>query len=161
MPSIGSGVREIRAKDVSGIYRAVYVTKIAGKVHVLLAFQKRRPRKTSTSRSNAFVKSPEEGEDRMVNTQEFASVWDALYNDPIQARAMERCSLLMFEVQDWIEKGKWSQAEVAKKLGITQPRASELINSKVDKFSLEALLGFLDKIGADVQIKVDKPKKAA
>lgn len=41
MPSIGSGVREIRAKDVSGIYRAVYVTKIAGKVHVLHAFQKK------------------------------------------------------------------------------------------------------------------------
>ncbi len=96
----------------------------------------------------------------MVKTQEFASVWEALYDNPIQARAMERRSLLMFEVQDWIEKGKWSQAEITRKLGITQPRASELINSKVDKFSLEALLGFLDKIGADVHIKVDKPKKA-
>lgn len=41
MPSIGSGVREIRAKDVSGIYRAVYVAKIAGKVHVVHAFQKK------------------------------------------------------------------------------------------------------------------------
>jgi phage-related protein len=41
MPSIGAGVREIRAKDVSGIYRAVYVAKIAGKVHVLHAFQKK------------------------------------------------------------------------------------------------------------------------
>lgn len=97
----------------------------------------------------------------MVKTQEFASVLDALYDDPKQARAMERRSLLMFEVQDWIEKGKWSQAEVAKRLGITQPRASELINSKVDKFSLEALLAFLDTIGADVRIKVDKPKKKA
>ncbi|MBK1867862.1 XRE family transcriptional regulator [Aestuariivirga sp. YIM B02566] len=66
----------------------------------------------------------------------------------------------IYRAVDWIEKGKWSQAEVAKKLGITQPRSSEFINSKVDKFSLEALLGFLDKIGADVHIKVDKAKKA-
>lgn len=41
MPSIGSGVREIRAKDVSGICRAMYVAKIAGKVHVVHAFQKK------------------------------------------------------------------------------------------------------------------------
>lgn len=45
MPSIGSGVREIRAKDVSGIYRAVYVAKIAGKVHVVHAFQKKTAQK--------------------------------------------------------------------------------------------------------------------
>lgn len=41
MSSIGPGVRELRAKDASGIYRIIYVVKIADKVHVLHAFQKK------------------------------------------------------------------------------------------------------------------------
>ena len=41
MPSIGPGVRELRAQDASGAFRVVYVVKVADKVHVLHAFQKK------------------------------------------------------------------------------------------------------------------------
>jgi phage-related protein len=41
MPSIGPGVRELRTQEASGAYRVVYVAKIAEKVHVLHAFQKK------------------------------------------------------------------------------------------------------------------------
>lgn len=41
MPSIGKGVREIRVRERSGAFRVIYVTKIAGAVHVLHAFQKK------------------------------------------------------------------------------------------------------------------------
>lgn len=41
MPSVGAGVRELRAQEASGVYRVVYVAKIAEKVHVLHAFQKK------------------------------------------------------------------------------------------------------------------------
>lgn len=41
MPSVGPGVRELRAQEASGQYRVVYVVKIAEKVHVLHAFQKK------------------------------------------------------------------------------------------------------------------------
>ena len=41
MPSVGPGVRELRAQEANGVYRVVYVAKIAEKVHVLHAFQKK------------------------------------------------------------------------------------------------------------------------
>lgn len=41
MPSVGPGVRELRTQETSGAFRAIYVVKIADKVLVLHAFQKR------------------------------------------------------------------------------------------------------------------------
>lgn len=41
MKSIGAGVREIRVKDKSGIYRTIYTTKIGELVYVLHAFKKK------------------------------------------------------------------------------------------------------------------------
>lgn len=46
MPSIGSGVIEIRQKDESGIYRVVYTAKFDDCVYVLHAFVK-KTQKTS------------------------------------------------------------------------------------------------------------------
>jgi len=41
MPSIGKGVEEIRVWDESGTYRVIYTARLADKVYVLHAFQKK------------------------------------------------------------------------------------------------------------------------
>jgi phage-related protein len=41
MPTIGSGVREIRIGDVAGAFRVIYIAKIADAVYVLHCFQKK------------------------------------------------------------------------------------------------------------------------
>jgi phage-related protein len=41
MPSIGTGVREIRVRDATGAYRVIYVAHRAEALHVLHAFQKK------------------------------------------------------------------------------------------------------------------------
>lgn len=41
MPSIGSGVREIRIRQTSGAFRIIYLTTIGDVVHILHAFQKK------------------------------------------------------------------------------------------------------------------------
>jgi phage-related protein len=46
MDTVGAGVREIRIRDESGIYRVMYVTKFANAVCVLHCFQK-KTRKTA------------------------------------------------------------------------------------------------------------------
>lgn len=46
MKSIGPGVREIRIHEEDGAFRIIYVVKVADKVHVLHAFQK-KTQKTS------------------------------------------------------------------------------------------------------------------
>lgn len=46
MRSIGIGVREIRMRDDSGVYRVIYVASWGDAIHVLHAFQK-KSQKTS------------------------------------------------------------------------------------------------------------------
>ena len=46
MPTVGSGVREIRIHDSSGAYRVMYIAKFAKAVYVLHCFQK-KTQKTS------------------------------------------------------------------------------------------------------------------
>ncbi len=41
MPSIGTGVHEIRLRDVSGAFRVIYVARFADAAHVLHCFQKK------------------------------------------------------------------------------------------------------------------------
>jgi len=41
MPTIGSGVREIRVRDESGAYRVIYVAKFTDAIYVLHVFQKK------------------------------------------------------------------------------------------------------------------------
>ena len=41
MPSIGKGVEEIRVRDAAGIFRVIYTARLAAKVCVIHAFQKK------------------------------------------------------------------------------------------------------------------------
>lgn len=41
MPTVGSGVREVRVRDQGGAFRVIYVAKLAACVYVLHCFQKR------------------------------------------------------------------------------------------------------------------------
>jgi phage-related protein len=41
MTTVGAGVREIRARDATGAYRAIYLAKLADAVYVLHCFQKK------------------------------------------------------------------------------------------------------------------------
>lgn len=41
MNTVGTGVREIRIRDVAGAFRVVYIAKFAGVVYVLHCFQKK------------------------------------------------------------------------------------------------------------------------
>lgn len=46
-----------------------------------------------------------------------------------------------------------NQKESAAKLGISQPRISNLLNLQHDKFSIESLLGFAFKLDFDIRIE--------
>ena len=41
MPTIGTGVREIRIRDRIGAYRVIYIATLADAIHVLHVFQKK------------------------------------------------------------------------------------------------------------------------
>jgi predicted XRE-type DNA-binding protein len=46
-----------------------------------------------------------------------------------------------------IESQKWTQTEAAEKLGVKQSRISDLMNSKIEKFTIDAMFDMLDKLG--------------
>jgi len=46
MPTVGAGAYEVRVREASGAWRAIYVAKFAEAIYVLHAFQK-KARKTA------------------------------------------------------------------------------------------------------------------
>lgn len=86
----------------------------------------------------------------------FDSVWDALENSPAEAANMKARSGLMIAIQETIAGWKLTQAEAAKRLGVTQPRMNDLLRGRIDKFSLDALVILTTGAGLTVEWRVEK-----
>jgi predicted XRE-type DNA-binding protein len=59
-----------------------------------------------------------------------------------------------------IESKNWTQAEAAEQLGVKQSRISDLVNSKIEKFTIDALFSMLDKLGFQVSWTMPSLQKA-
>lgn len=49
-----------------------------------------------------------------------------------------------------------TQESKAKALGITQPRFNDLYKNKLDKFTIESLVMYIERLGFDVKISATK-----
>ena len=76
---------------------------------------------------------------------------DLNVHDPQEARAKAD---LAHRIVDVIEARKLTQVEAGRVLGVDQPKVSALKRGRLTDFSLERLLGFLLRLGHDVQITV-------
>ena len=54
----------------------------------------------------------------------------------------------------WMEREKLTQAEAAKRLGISQPRVSEIVRGKVELLSLDYLVGLCAKARIPVAVRL-------
>ncbi|MFO0962658.1 MAG: helix-turn-helix transcriptional regulator [Phycisphaerales bacterium] len=61
-------------------------------------------------------------------------------------------SLLMIKIEKLISARGWTQNEAAKALGVSQPRISDLVRGKIDKFSADMLIEMLGRAGVEVKI---------
>ncbi len=84
----------------------------------------------------------------------FASVWDAIETDPVEAENMKLRSRLMVAVSDYIEREGLSQAQAAKLFGVTQPRVSDLIRGKINLFSIDMLVNMASAAGLRIDMKI-------
>lgn len=94
-------------------------------------------------------------------TRSYSSVWDALLDSPEEAANMQLRSKLMRECSELVNSWQISQKEAAKRLRITQPRLNDLLNGKISKFSIDALVTILSNADMDVVIQIAPRKKAA
>lgn len=67
---------------------------------------------------------------------------------------------LMSEIEKYIRRKGMTQTEAAKKLGVTQPRISDLMRGKIDVFSVDSLVTMLGQIGLIVRFRIAKAKAA-
>jgi predicted XRE-type DNA-binding protein len=56
-------------------------------------------------------------------------------------------------LRKWIEREGLTQAQAAKRLNVVQPRISEIVRNKVDKLSIDYLVGLCAKAGLVVTVK--------
>lgn len=67
---------------------------------------------------------------------------------------------LALKINQLIEERKLKQVEAAKILGINQPKISAISNGRLNDFSIERLIEFLNRLDQDVEIVVhEKPKR--
>ena len=84
----------------------------------------------------------------------YESVFDAIADSPEEALNMKLRASLIREIRTRVTTAGWTQAKTALQLGITQPRVSDLLSGKLSKFSLDALVNMLARLGSEVELKV-------
>jgi predicted XRE-type DNA-binding protein len=90
--------------------------------------------------------------DEPVHT--FASVWDALAETPEEAANMRLRSVLIIAIRGAVEGWQLTQAQAARRLGVTQPRLNDLLRGRMDRFSLDALVGLAERAELSVRIEI-------
>lgn len=61
---------------------------------------------------------------------------------------------MMIDIEQHIKNMGITQAQAAKKMGVTQPRVSDLVNGKIDRFTIDMLITMLARLGLHVEIKL-------
>jgi len=87
-------------------------------------------------------------------TEKIESVFDAIAESPEEALNMKLRASLIREIRAKVTTAGWTQMETTHQLGITQPRVSDLLRGKLSKFSLDALVKILARLGSDVKLRV-------
>jgi predicted XRE-type DNA-binding protein len=89
-----------------------------------------------------------------MKEQRFKSVWDAIEKSSAEAANMKARAEVMIAIQNAIEKWKATQADAARRLGVTQPRLNDLLRGRIDRFSLDALMNLASSAGLSVRVRV-------
>lgn len=87
--------------------------------------------------------------------QAYNDVWDALSDTPEEAENMKIRSGLMMAISDRLENLDGPQAAKAERLGITQPRLNDLLQGRISKFSLDALVTIAVNAGLKISLRAE------
>ena len=85
--------------------------------------------------------------------QEGRNIFIDLGFPPHEAAVMLLRSELAEALRKWIDREGITQAQAAERLGVAQPRISEIVRNRVDRLSLDYLVGLCAKAGVAVKVK--------
>jgi predicted XRE-type DNA-binding protein len=86
-------------------------------------------------------------------SEQFESVWDAIEDTPQAAANMRARAELMREIQRIAKRSRQTQTALATRFGVTQPRLSDLMRGRIDRFSLDALVNMLGAAGVEIEVE--------
>lgn len=97
---------------------------------------------------------------RLPSTPEFpvvhgsGNVFADIGFDPEEAANLQLRSRLAIELDRYIEAEGITQTEAAERFGVSQPRVSDLVRGKLDRFTIDALVTMLARVGRQVEVSV-------
>ena len=68
---------------------------------------------------------------------------------------------LMIQISKLIRSRRLTQAQAAALFGVTQPRVSDLVRGKIERFSIDTLVAMLGHAGIQVQFTLRRKSKVA
>ncbi|MFT2111973.1 helix-turn-helix domain-containing protein [Marinomonas sp. 2405UD68-3] len=83
----------------------------------------------------------------MTKTRKFDSIFDTVTDSKEESSELQTRADLMIAIRDIVNQKGWKQAEAAEKLSLSQPRVSDLLNGKIDLFSIDLLMTCLFRLG--------------
>lgn len=89
-----------------------------------------------------------------MEVQVFESVWDALEETPAEAANLRLRADLMIALRAKVAEWGLTQVAAAQRLGISQPRLSDLLRGRIDRFSLDALVILAAQAGLVIRLEV-------
>lgn len=71
-----------------------------------------------------------------------------------EAANLKLRAMLMIEIEKYIQEKRLTQKRAAERLGVTQPRISNLMRGKIELFSVDTLITMLTHAGLKVDVRV-------
>jgi predicted XRE-type DNA-binding protein len=87
-------------------------------------------------------------------TESSGNIFRDLGFPPHEAEVMLLRARLAEALRAWIQRQQLTQAQASKRLGISQPRVSEITRGKVELLSLDYLVGLCAKAGIPVELRL-------
>lgn len=149
----GRGVVELRIRDAAGTVRVIYIAELRHAVYVLHCLQqKEAPRHRIGIDFGALFGFF--GDSTLPDGQRFDRVWDAVESTPEDAEIMKLRSALMMALRERVTDMLLDQPHAVQVLGATQPRFADLMRGKINRFSLDTLVGMATAAGLRVELQI-------
>ena len=87
-------------------------------------------------------------------TPEDGNVFKDLGFPPEEASKLKIKAQLMCQISEWIKEKQLKQEEASRLLHVTRPRISDIMRGKAGKFSIDALVDMLERMGKHVTVQV-------
>ncbi|MCS3666413.1 putative XRE-type DNA-binding protein [Salinibacter ruber] len=94
-------------------------------------------------------------------TESTGNVFADLGFEAEEAANLKVRARLMVRLRRFIKERGMTQDEAADYFGVNQPRISDLVNKKIDKFSIDTLVNMLTQAGVGVKIDFNEAESSS